>query len=766
MRRWTLSALLLGAWFSRVAAQEPALEPYQVKPGDSCSKIAAERYGDAARYDLIHRYNPTLGPAPHKLRPGSTLLLPPSAVSGPEAQITVAVRDVRAQPPTAADWQHATEGTELYRNWRVSTLERSAAEVTYRDRSALYLRENTLVVIYAAPPAPARQAAEAYLERGTLRSFLGQLRMQVRTPGAAAALRGGQAVVDVDDAAISRLSNFDGGSAGLQSASGGQVEVQPGFGSKVVQHAPPTPPKPLPPTPLWDASMPAQFVSLAAHGGSIGGSWQPVAKAAAYRVELSSDAEGRQLVMAAEVPAAVTRFEAHFLPPGTYHARVSSVDADRFESRPSAPARLSLVGLTLDAPGQAADRFDPGDPSREPAPARLPVGSKLGMPEGLRCGMADAPPSAAMIVRAGGLQDIVCETAEGQKLPALRVEVIRPVFSWLSGGADLGASLRVGESRSLRFAVQPDLPLEQLDVQLDAGLRVSAPLRWQSAEILELGVQAAAPGRQALTILARGAESVPLQRVWLQVVQAPAPAAEAPTPVPAQPSVLLGPASPDLQQVQPQPPPTAAVWSALGYLGGARTGDDHAFRAAVGARLGLWSRRLALEAGFTRDLQPGAAISREARGLQLGAALHHALTPRLRVAARLNGWLPTGERVRDLRHVRLSPGVQASFDLGAALRLETQQAAVLGLGAREAALWSSSYALQGCVLGPLCAGAGLDLALGRLANAPFRGVAAQLGAGLALGALQLSAALRLALDDDYARRFGRVGLSSQLTLEL
>jgi hypothetical protein len=77
------------------------------------------------------------------------------------------------------------------------------------------------------------------------------------------------------------------------------------------------------------------------------------------------------------------------------------------------------------------------------------------------------------------------------------------------------------------------------------------------------------------------------------------------------------------------------------------------------------------------------------------------------------------------------------FAVTDALRLQTHQAAVLGLGAHDALLWSSSYALQAHVLGPWCAGGGVDLGIGRLADARFTGLAAQLGVGLVAAALQL-----------------------------
>jgi hypothetical protein len=648
----------------------------------------------------------------------------------------------------------------------VTTLEKSAAEITFRDTSALYLRENTLVVIYAGQAQQARLAtSDAYLERGALRTFLGQLRMSVLMPSASATIQGGAALLDVDESAASRLSNFEGAGVGLKSAAGGQIEVQPGFGSKVVQHQPPTPPKPLPPTPAWDASVPSHFVSLAMRGGSVAGAWQAVPEAAAYRVELSTDAEGKQLVVATQVPATVTRFEAHFLPPGQYYARVSSIDVDRFESRPSPQRIIALTGLGVTEPGkEPSTTFDPGDPSRDPTPPELFAGSVLQVPAELRCRIDEGPLGLALRLDTAGSHQLACESSAGQALAPLELRVSRPRFTRASVGPADGATLYLGRSRSLSFRVDPKTPLEALDTQLDTGLRLVETLHWDGLGVARFGVEATELGRKRAAIVVRGTQPpLPLQTTWLQVATPPTPPA-GPTPaVLPQSDVLRGPASPDLQQVR-ELPPTAAAYAAIGYLGGAQHAADHAFRMTVGARAALFSKRLMLEASYTRDLLPLAAFSQQARGLQLGAGLYHERTRRLQLAGVLSTWLPTGSASRDLRYLRLQPSLQAVFAVTDALRLQTHQAAVLGLGAHDALLWSSSYALQAHVLGPWCAGGGVDLGIGRLADARFTGLAAQLGVGLVAAALQLSVQARLALTDDQALRFGRFGVSGDLAV--
>ena len=69
-----LLALALGS--PRGRAQAPETFVYVVKKGDSCSRIALEAFGDRKRYDLIHQFNPGMGPPPHRLEPGRKLVLP------------------------------------------------------------------------------------------------------------------------------------------------------------------------------------------------------------------------------------------------------------------------------------------------------------------------------------------------------------------------------------------------------------------------------------------------------------------------------------------------------------------------------------------------------------------------------------------------------------------------------------------------------------------------------------------------------------------
>ncbi len=212
------AALALGA--GRARAEEPAssdvVEPtftYVVRTGDTCNKIGKRVYGDGERYDLIHKYN-ALGPLPHRLVKGQQLRLPVMQPT-PDAKLTGAAGPVRARLPETEAWREAARGLPLFRLWRVNSQDRASAEITFRDDSRVYLRENTVVIIYGDTGAKARRdTQDAVLERGTLKTRLGELAgeggFQLETPSAAAGVGRGAVVFEVDDSGATRVSNLEG----------------------------------------------------------------------------------------------------------------------------------------------------------------------------------------------------------------------------------------------------------------------------------------------------------------------------------------------------------------------------------------------------------------------------------------------------------------------------------------------------------------------------------------------------------------------------
>ena len=63
----------------QVANPEPAAQYYDVKPGDSLSKIAKQVYGDANKYNMIFEANRPMLKNPDAIFPGQKLRIPAAA---------------------------------------------------------------------------------------------------------------------------------------------------------------------------------------------------------------------------------------------------------------------------------------------------------------------------------------------------------------------------------------------------------------------------------------------------------------------------------------------------------------------------------------------------------------------------------------------------------------------------------------------------------------------------------------------------------------
>ena len=442
------------AWATPARADDTV--DYVVKDGDTCYAIAARELGDRAELATLHRLNPQLGPLPHHLVAGQVLKLPGRTVS-PDAHLTGASGIVRFRKPAEAVWDAARRGMELFRAWRVGAEDRSSAELTFRDEDRLQLRENTIVIIYGPERVKARLSpTRAVIEQGTLRSRLGELSptMEVTTPTAVATIGEGSALVGVlDGGAASTVANHEGRTVALAGKAGGAVKVAANMGTRVRSGKRPEKPRPLLPPPAWRGTDPLAFASLGADGATVAAAWEPVAKAAWYRLEVL--APSGTIVAAAEVPANVTRFELVRVPVGRYQARVSSIDPDRLEGRPSPLRAVVVLPVAIRAAGAATSPTPPttvaampvDDEASEPrldgggaAPPTPSVASGATVGGGdLRCSAGPGPIGATLTgavgavpadgvahLDAGGPTEVRCTTAAGLAVAPFVVDVVAP----------------------------------------------------------------------------------------------------------------------------------------------------------------------------------------------------------------------------------------------------------------------------------------------------------------------------------------------------
>jgi hypothetical protein len=359
-RSWVLFFTLTGAFAGEASAAEPTPgfpEPvvqWGVQKGETCDDIAKALYGSAKHAGLLSRYNRVSCKAGASLPEGLTLVLPATVTTIPDAKLRSMNPDVRARPP-GGSWNAAASGMPLYSNSSVNTLDKGRADVEFVDRTRVFLAPNTLVVIYGTanqthvaktPPA----AVE--VESGEVKAGLSALRgdaVEVAIKGGGRVSAASRDTVVERKGARTTVAVFNG-KAGVVSG-GKTIEVPTNFGSRFVGTAPPMPPRPLPPAPLW-APGGTEPIALAPAGqGIISATWAPEPSAVSYRVELARDETFNDLIAREEVPASIVAFRAEKLPAGTYYLQVRAIDREEFLGIASKSRAIRLVDAQLTTGG-------------------------------------------------------------------------------------------------------------------------------------------------------------------------------------------------------------------------------------------------------------------------------------------------------------------------------------------------------------------------------------------------------------------------------
>jgi hypothetical protein len=750
---------------------------YTVQQGDTCTGIAERFYGNERYFYIINDYNPNAGSGNSRrrcnqsLEVGVTLRLPRQVPTAPDAEVTEVLRDVRSQQPQAADWQKARVGLDLFRGWRVSTLEESAAAVTFRDTSVVRLREDTLIIIYGTTARRARQeSTKAVLERGALRSRLAELSgkaptLEVETPSAVASLGPGEALVTVDEDQTSRVANHRGANATVADTRGrGAVRVRAGFGSKVRRGELPTPPRPLPPAPAWTEGEPGLFLSLADGQSSISGSWSPVEKAANYRVAISEQADGGGVAGSVGVPEGVNRFELRRFPAGTYYLTVAAIDGDRFEGPPSSPRQIRLVELELIQPG--------GAPLADGAHPRVLPGSRLVLPEGIRCAAAGGEARAGeLLFDRSGTIALSCADESGLQTAALEVEVVPVALAIRGEGAGSGEldPLVRGEARTVVFEVSSALgALANTRLVASAGLTMEnlrdlGEGRF-SAVLTAASNQSEEPGEVSIDlVLAEGASEMVLARTSVATIAAP----PAPPPPPGAPLPDLAELSalsvePYGFGVRDEQRRGSAVYLGLAYIDGDEQTVGNSFLVTTGIRAELLHGGLRIDAAVA--LPPSLGMTWGGANLALSSRLYGGRVVGL--ALEVAAWLPFNLSLsdEDSWDARLVPSADLSIRIGRRFAFRTRQGATLDLVSEGTVLWSSAYAIDVRVAGPFTLMIESVLHLGRDGETSV--VAPTMGGGFALelGPTVTTIGARYSLTDQASDLMGRYSVMATVRL--
>lgn len=757
---------------------------YVIQDGDTCEAIAERLYGDARFYYVILESN-NLAPSvirsvcDRSLRPGNILRLPrriPASRRPADARVSSVLRKVRSRSPSAPSWNKALPGQKLYRGWRVNTLERSEARLTFSDMSKVHLREETLVIIYGPTARDLRRrTSKATLERGTLRAHLSELsgrnELDVETPIARAELRGGSAVVSVDSDATSRVANHTGRPARVLARRGGRaLMLRAGMGTTVRRGREPTPPRPLLSAPRWVPNQPRFVVVLGrSPTGNLRGAWHPVEGARAYRVELSSTSETSRLLGSTGTSAAVHSFELRGFPPGDYAMTVAAIDDEELESLPSPPQELSIFRLEIALPPFVNAELPSGStPGTERI--QLPAGTTITAPEGLRCAIGAGPPARALILSGRGVATLQCHHRELGEAPRLLLE-IHPLelraLRTTTESEDQVSRLARGDSLSLLLdgIDVRTVPVEEIHVEMGAGLTLeSAAPTAEGQLLLQLRVSEDAPRESSLEVQLRppGRRRVILGRLTLGIdappprEATPAPPAEPQarsTPLPELSSLFANPASFGVEDVRRRG--SGVIVAASAHF--ARADDELPnFALTLGGRIALADERIRL------DVKLPIGLEQTNGGAALAVSSLIASRDVLAAALSFAAWLPFGRAESESWTLRFMPSALLAWRFAGRLSLRTRQGLIADAASDGELAWASAYAVDLQIRGPFVASLESQLTLGSHDGQLL--VASWVGAMVALSISDLTFGLGVlvALSDDAADLSGRVSLGLSL----
>jgi len=551
----------------------------------------------------------------------------------------------------------------------------------------------------------------------------------------------GQAIVTVDPDGTSRLANL-GGRAATVTTDEGRVRVPAGTGTVVRLGEAPSPPRPLPPAPVWLNDLAGRFVGLTGRGGTLRGSWEPVPEASRYRVEIAAQPDGSDVVAAVEVPGDESAFEIHHLPPGVYYASVATIDDALFEGTPSPLRAMQVLSARIIPPGgtePVEEPYDPGDPSRPASTPRVLPGTWVVAPIGMRCGAGDETPREMITLREPGPTHVRCVDAANRELPSFDVLVLR-----VRVRIEDGARIARGEASEVRLRLDPPPPPGARFVADAEGARVSRPrVEPDGTVVLSVTPERGAPDPLPLVIGTLAAdERIEIARTTLAVGD-PAGVATAGAGDGADDGRTSG-------EPEPEPSPSALVLDAVpvGTAAPLRRAVPDGFVAwiAAGARPGLTEVPLVVGSRarvFDEPLWLGLAWGTVARraptsGVDRAAAAsvvrgEIAFLGRrqgdLDVTLSLGSWA----RLASDSRLQLVPSLELDYRLDERITLRTRQSAVLGAYENARHAWGGAFGAE-LVLAPHFAAA---LELDVTANAGAASVVPSLSVAARVASLEL-----------------------------
>ncbi|MBS2024252.1 MAG: hypothetical protein JST92_17765, partial [Deltaproteobacteria bacterium] len=230
---------------------------------------------------------------------------------------------------------------------------------------------------------------------------------------------GAKTGVGVDAAKMSRVAVYSGKAE--VSASGKQVQVHRGFGTRVEQGKAPEPPTPLPEAPQWSTDTVLLAWSFANRPAAPQLAWKETARAAVYRVQVARDAGFYDRAIDTAVKAGEPLQIAKALPVGALFARVRAVDAKGLPGPASETLRVLVVSVRASAEVPAIGELA----LRATGQLTLTIEGPQGVQLAVGKGAAQDLPQGELSVRDVGATEVVV-SAQGAKPLRLPIAIDAP----------------------------------------------------------------------------------------------------------------------------------------------------------------------------------------------------------------------------------------------------------------------------------------------------------------------------------------------------
>jgi OmpA family/FecR protein len=255
----------------------------------------------------------------------------------PEGRITAILPSVLTLAPWDEVWQEARLGEQIYEYYRVQTVNKGRAEITFNNKQRVQVAENSVVMLYGSKVVSESEAQKGKpneqirLMQGSMFVKMKSLQktqpILVRTANGEVAVALSETSAKIEmNAKQQFLVSVHEGNAQVQGASGAAISVPENFGTQVSTDTPPEKPRSLPSVP----ELLAPDLNDSLFAGMMKFSWKK--QSPRVRFEIANDVTFQKpfhAVVFGQDSASVAMTE------GDWYIRLAGIDEIGLESRSS-----------------------------------------------------------------------------------------------------------------------------------------------------------------------------------------------------------------------------------------------------------------------------------------------------------------------------------------------------------------------------------------------------------------------------------------------